>query len=393
MGNDLPFGGVAVFLTGDPGQIPAVKSRCLWDTSPGGTEDEDNALSLYRSQFKHCIVLERVERIDAEDPEAEAFLAIQDNLRNGQNTIEQWEKVCRTCLKDTMGLQKWEEEFGGDQDITHLFTTNKEVLLHNHNRLRALDKPIALIQAQHSTAKAKSMTPDRLRGLTTSLYLSVGSKVYLTSNLGTGVGLCNGTVGYVKDIVYQEQVQPQSSVEEEQAAPEPTVAIKPPCLPKYVWVDFGASYRGESFFPNDDSRRGWVPVHPMTASEYVMERETGEVTDHSRTMIPLRLAWAWTIWKAQGQTYTGKVIANLSDREKEHGLTYVVFSRVKKLRNLGIIGGLSLERFTTRIQQQKKMRPRREEERRMQELAVETVRILNQLREDGTIAVRYREFN
>lgn len=191
-----------------------------------------------------------------------------------------------------MGLQKWEEEFGGDQDITYRFTTNKEVLRHNHARLKALGKPIVLIQAQHSTSKAKSMTPDRLRGLTTSLYLSVGSKVYLSSNIGTGVGLCNGTVGYVKDIVYQEQVQPQSSVEEE-ATPESTSAIKPPCLPKYVWVDFGDSYRGESFFPDDDSneRRGWVPIHPMTATEYVMEGH-GELTEHSRTMIPLRLAWA-----------------------------------------------------------------------------------------------------
>jgi hypothetical protein len=44
------------------------------------------------------------------------------------------------------------------------------------------------------------------------------------------------------------------------------------------------------FFPNDDGneRRGWIPVHPMTASEYVMEREAGEVTE-----------WAWAIWKAQ----------------------------------------------------------------------------------------------
>ena len=68
-------------------------------------------------------------------------------------------------------------------------------------------------------------------------------------------------------------------------------------------------------------------------------------------MLPLRLAWAWTMWKAQGQTFTGKIVMDLSDREREHGLTYVAFSRATKFENIGIEGGLSLARFTTSIRE------------------------------------------
>jgi ATP-dependent exoDNAse (exonuclease V) alpha subunit len=58
-------------------------------------------------------------------------------------------------------------------------------------------------------------------------------------------------------------------------------------------------------------------------------------------MLPLQLAWAWTFWKAQGQTFRNKIIMNLSNKEKENGLTYTGFSRATKLSNIGIIGAIS----------------------------------------------------
>eukprot|EP00978_Attheya_sp_CCMP212_P039734 scaffold209450_cov70-Attheya_sp.AAC.1 len=48
--------------------------------------------------------------------------------------------------------------------------------------------------------------------------------------------------------------------------------------------------------------------------------------EHSRTMLPLTTVWAFTIWKSQGQTFTVKVVLNVIDHEREHGLTYVAFS-------------------------------------------------------------------
>jgi hypothetical protein len=43
-------------------------------------------------------------------------------------------------------------------------------------------------------------------------------------------------------------------------------------------------------------------------------------------MIPLHLSYAWTIWKAQGQTIETKVVVVIGDKESgEHGLTYISF--------------------------------------------------------------------
>ena len=67
---------------------------------------------------------------------------------------------------------------------------------------------------------------------------------------------------------------------------------------------------------------------------------------------PLRLAWAWTIWKAQGQTIRTKIVLVLGKLERECGLSYVAFSRATKLTDIGIDGGVNADRLTTRIKNQ-----------------------------------------
>ena len=121
------------------------------------------------------------------------------------------------------------------------------------------------------------------------------------------------------------------------------------CLPKFVWVDFGKGYTGPSFFPNNPERKGWFPVRPLHAREYSNDKE------HTRTMLLLKLSWAWTIWKAQGQTIKGKVVMNLGKTERECGLSYVAFSRATRLRDVGIVGGFTFERFTRMIKKHPKM--------------------------------------
>ena len=59
----------------------------------------------------------------------------------------------------------------------------------------------------------------------------------------------------------------------------------------------------------------------------------------------------------------------LGDKEKEHGLSYVAFSRSTRFCDNGIIGGLSRERLTTKISQQQKLVKRRQEDQRLRGLA------------------------
>jgi hypothetical protein len=138
MRNGHPFGGMAVILSGDPGQIPPVQGRCLWDRS-SKKGDDFSGLNSYNSMFKRCVILTEVKRIE-QYPDAATFLKILDNLRNGENTIGEWHTVCTTCLRDSIRRKEWEDRFGGDQDVTYLFTTNKEVTTYNHSRLKQLDR-------------------------------------------------------------------------------------------------------------------------------------------------------------------------------------------------------------------------------------------------------------
>ena len=90
-------------------------------------------------------------------------------------------------------------------------------------------------------------------------------------------------------------------------------------------------------------------------------------------MIPLKLAWAWTIWKVQGQTVDGKVVVNLGRKEAEHGVSYVAFSRVRRFQDIGIIGGVSGDRLTTQISKQEKLKHRLAEDTRLNSLETLTL--------------------
>ena len=278
-----------------------------------------------------------------------------DHVRDGECTEEDWLLVSKVCSRDTMGEREWNEHFGNDEEITYLFTTNAKVDNHNAKMLKKLNKPIALIEAQH-TGNSKKMNSNAFMGLQSFLFLSIFAKVVMTSNICQPAGLCNGATGTVMDIIYDEG----------------TLA---PSLPKFVWVDFGEKYKGPSFFPNDEMRRGWVPVHPFTAKEWTYTSNS-TYQEHTRTMLPLKLAWAWTVWKAQGQMMRGKVIIELGPREPEHGITYTAFSRVTEFLNLGIIGGLTFDRFTSKIKNHAKVAGRKLEEIRLRQLASQMVAYL-----------------
>ena len=139
----------------------------------------------------------------------------------------------------------------------------------------------------------------------------------------------------------------------------------PPGLAKCMICDFGKSYTGPPFFGDDEDKNGWVPIFPCTHTEHVVTNNN-KVEPCTRTMFPLRLSSAWTPWKAQGQTMPGKVASDLGCTEKEHGLTYTVFTRVTKCSNLDLINGITFDRLTKCIKNQKKLQERLKEEKRLQ---------------------------
>ena len=353
MVNDKPFGGLTIVLAGDPGQLPPVKGNSLWSKARNGSANWEG-LCTY-SLFTTVMRLTENMRLDRTDPEAVRYEEFLVRNRDGANTIDDWEYITRLCSEHSMPQHEW-EDFKGD-DVIHLYSTNKEVAARNADCLKRLDSPIVKVNALH-TGDGRKGSSSLAHGLDSHAFFCKGALILLTKNIWQSAGICNGATGKIIDIIYAEDTPP-------------------PGLPECIIVDFEDSYSGPSFFPDFDDRRGWVPIFPQT-SEWSTVKD-GETANHSRTMFALRLCYAWTIWKVQGQTLRSKVVAHLGEVEKEHGLSYTVFSRVTKPSNLGLIGGLSRERLTQKILSQAKMKPRMKEEKRLEKFVRKTLAFLNRM--------------
>eukprot|EP00978_Attheya_sp_CCMP212_P017539 scaffold46862_cov30-Attheya_sp.AAC.2 len=235
------------------GGITIVKGNAVWNKKASNKGHDADGYSLYQF-FGNFVKLEKNVRIDPNDRDA----------RDGKNTEEDVKLVRKLCSRHSMPANEWKEE----------------VNEHNCRCITKLGKPIASIQVSH-TGRGKKFSKEHARGLLDSTYLAVGAKILVTQNITTYVGICNGSTGIVKDIVYAE-------------------GMLAPSLPQFVIVDFGNMYTGPPFFGSDTQpeRRGWVPIKPVTYSWYTPCSKQG-FEEHSWTMLPLTTAWAFTIWKSQ----------------------------------------------------------------------------------------------
>ena len=125
-------------------------------------------------------------------------------------------------------------------------------------------------------------------------------------------------------------------------------------------------YTGPNF---DDSMPKVLPVVPQEAgwSPSGATNDTGGIDSHSRTQIPLRLAWASTIHKVQGSSLD-KAVVDLGDKEMATGVTFVALSRLKQLRGLLFRKPFPFNRISD-LGGSPQMQLRQKEEQRLQALA------------------------
>ncbi|CAN0496825.1 unnamed protein product, partial [Ectocarpus sp. 12 AP-2014] len=163
----------------------------------------------------------------------------------------------------------------------------------------------------------------------------------LSKNLYQQVGLVNGLRGEVVELVYADNAPP-------------------PKLPLYVVVNF-EGYSGGNWSAQE-RYRGCVPISPVDTMWQDGETQV-------RTQLPLRLCWAISMHKSQGQTLA-KAVIDLGPKEACTGLTFVCLNRAKRLVDL-IVEPMSFDRIGN-LGNSSTMKGRLQEEVRLGELAQTT---------------------
>lgn len=244
--------------------------------------------------FDHVVVLDQVMRQAGQDSSQVLFREILLRLRNAQVTENDWHHLMKRTPTKVPNLASF-------NSALHLHPTTEAVVEHNISKLHASGQPVATIKAIHMGANASKASPDDAGGLQPILCLAQGACVMLTSNLWVEAGLVNGAMGTIAAIVYKH-------------------GEAPPSLPVSVMVQFD-SYSGPTY---PDST---VPITPVRRSWSMSGAQC------SRLQLPLKLAWAITIHKAQGLTLD-KVVIDVGKKEFSSGLTFVACSRVRQMDDL-----------------------------------------------------------
>ena len=269
--NQKPFGGKQIVLFGDLFQLPPVLS------GEGLQEYFDQVYGggyFFNAHVWRNVGLTMCELTEIFRQKDETFKSLLNSLREGMLTEEQLAILNQRC--GSLPLR---------ESIT-LAPTNSLVSQINESRLNGLKGKLFTYRALISGVIKKSSFPTE-----ETLQLKVGAQVILLRN-DKDSRWVNGTLATVASL----------------SATEIKVKI------------------GESIYP----------LRQETWEEIRYTFEGGKLQEEvisSFTQFPLRLAWALTIHKSQGQTYDG-VIIDLTHDTFAHGQLYVALSRCTTLQGV-----------------------------------------------------------
>jgi ATP-dependent DNA helicase PIF1 len=316
-----PFGGVNIVLCGDPAQLAPVRAQPIY--AYRGTSHH---LAAHFHLFQSVVELDQPFRQVGDDDNQIHFRHLLRRVANSEASEDDWRwlQTRRPCCLSPCD----NDAFDASKFIVSTNDLRKEI---NYDKLAFLS-PVLRIDdcddgVQNSTED--DLDGERLERDDCSLY-AIGAEVMLTANLWTEAGLVNGTCGVVVDIL------------------KPADARKA----RVIMVDF-PKYRGPPLFD----------LHPTVVP--ITQLRSGATKG-----VPLSLAWAITIHKAQGLTMD-RVTIDLGRKEFASGLTFVALSRAKTFDGLRI-HAFDLQRFK-RIEKGTHVEERREEFRRLRALAAATV--------------------
>ena len=270
-----PFGGAQLILFGDMYQLPPVVTE---NERPVLNKKYGNDLNFFFNSDAyrelHLVVVNLSHIYRQSD---EGFIELLKRMRTNEITSEDICKLNKCCNANC------------DRDEhTILSTINKRVEEYNQKRLNALPGKAVVYTAEIRDKGDIKSTP-----AAKELVLKAGARIIILIN-DENKRFYNGSLGTVVDL-NNEMVE--------------------------VRLD---GYK-DTILVN---RNTWKIYRHSIENGKISKEKIGEVEQ-----IPLKLAWALTVHKSQGQTLD-KVLIDFSYRPWEHGQAYVAFSRIKSLNGL-----------------------------------------------------------
>ena len=207
-------------------------------------------------------------------------------------------------------------------------------------------EPLFEVPSYFTTDYSKTAPDAEADNMPKRIALVEGMKVMVLSNLWQNVGVVNGTLGTLKQIVYRE-------------------GEAPPNLPFCLLIQLcPTTYSGPT---RHKEIQNCVSISPMSVLWYAK----GQL--HQRSQLPVVMAWAITIDKSQGLTL-GHIAVDLEGKRNEPALPFVACSRTGKESNLmfDMKPGLFSFDLFTRLKRSNNFKARVTSDKRLQEMAKKT---------------------
>lgn len=276
--SDEPFGGVQMVLIGDFLQLPPVQGRN--DEADVDYRFAIEAPSWREANIQYCFL-------------DKSYRATDENLKRLLTEMAKGEvsPEMRRLVEERRDLEPTE-----GKAYTTLFTTNRNVDSYNEERLAASPEPLQVFPTRTTGPKAAVDKAFKAYSVPEVLNLKVGATVILTKNLFTHHPLlANGSMGIIETFVKGRypRVRFNSGV---------VMTIEPQVY--------------------EQKKKMETIIEGVKVSYDLVE-----ATLHQ---LPLKLGYAITVHRSQGQTLDG-VVLDLS-KIFQDGLGYVALSRVRSMR-------------------------------------------------------------